>query len=37
MHKGQGRSGPEIQDKKNETTNRCRVEGRGFEEVGGLE
>jgi len=33
----QGRGGPEIKSKKNEATNGREVEGRGFEEIGGLE
>jgi len=37
MCKDQGRSSPEIQDKKNKATNGRRVKDGGFEEVRGVE
>jgi len=37
VHKGKGGNGLEIKSKKDEATNRHRVEGGGFEETGGIE
>jgi len=37
MHKGKGKSSPEVKSKENKATNRRGVEDGGFEEVRGVE
>jgi len=37
MCKGQCRSGPEVQGKENEATDRCAVKDRGFKKIRELE